>query len=60
VTEDQTTFTRFVIQDPDDPDGLLLDLGTELCERMGWQPGDQLLWTDNGNGSWTLSKKTPD
>lgn len=53
-------FTAFVIQDPEDADGLLLDLGIELCERMGWQPGDQLDWTNNEDGTWTLSKKTPD
>jgi hypothetical protein len=55
-----TRFTRSVIQDPDDPDNLILDLGTELCEQMGWQPGDTLAWHDNKDGSWTLTKKTPD
>lgn len=56
---DQATlrFTRPVIADPDDPDGLLLDLGLELCEVLGWQVGDVLTWTDNGDGTWTLSRK---
>ena len=47
-----------VLQDPDDPGQLLLDLGLELCERLGWHPGDILDWSDNGDGSWTLSRKT--
>ena len=55
-----TRFTRVLIEDPDDPDNLVLDLGTELCERLGWQPGDQLNWTNNEDGTWTLTKKIPD
>jgi hypothetical protein len=57
---DQITMrlTRPVIQDPDDANELLLDLGQELCETMGWQAGDVMEWTDNGDGSWTLSKKS--
>jgi len=50
------TITVDVIADPEDPEQLLLDLGTELCKRLGWQPGDQLDWQDNGDGSWTLTK----
>lgn len=46
-----------VIEDPDCPGELLLDLGHEICERLNWQPGDELVWTDNGDGSWTLSKQ---
>lgn len=53
-----TTVTVQVIQDADDPDQLLLDLGTELCEQLGWAVGDQLEWIDNKDGSWTLSKTT--
>jgi hypothetical protein len=50
-------FTIAVIEDPDDREQLLLDLGTELCEQLGWQVGDALTWTDNGDGSWTLTKQ---
>ena len=49
-----------LIEDPDDVGNLLLDLGQELCERLGWKPGDTLDWIDNEDGSWTLIKKTPD
>jgi hypothetical protein len=45
-----------VIQDPEDPDQMILDLGLELCQRLGWQPGDQVDWFNNGDGSWTIKK----
>ena len=31
------------------PDGLI--------EKLGWAVGDTLIWSDNGDGTWTLSKK---
>ena len=46
-----------VIEDPDHPGELLLDLGHELCESMGWSVGDVMEWIDNKDGSWTLQKK---
>jgi hypothetical protein len=27
----------------------------DLLEETGWKEGDQLNWTDNGDGSWTLT-----
>lgn len=51
---DITTLT--VVANPDDPEELLLDLGLELCEQLGWHPGDTVDWTDNGDGSWTVKK----
>jgi hypothetical protein len=51
------SITVTVVEDEQDPDQLLLDLGTELCEQLGWQVGDTLDWTDNGDGSWTLTKQ---
>jgi len=51
------SITVEVIQDEQDPEQLLLDLGTELCEQLGWRVGDTLNWTDNGDGSWTLTKQ---
>ena len=46
-----------VIENPDNPGELLLDLGNKLCAELGWQVGDTLEWTDNQDGTWTLSKK---
>ena len=56
MTQDIDSIKVRVIEDPDDPDQLLLDLGTELCEQLGWHPGDTLDWIDNKDGSWTLHK----
>jgi hypothetical protein len=51
------SITVSVVEDDQDPEQLLLDLGTELCEQLGWRVGDTLTWTDNGDGSWTLTKQ---
>ena len=53
-----TTKTVQVIEDPDNPEELLLDLGTELCEELGWKVGDTVQWIDNKDGTWQLSKMT--
>jgi hypothetical protein len=54
-----TTHTRIVMENPDNPDELILDLGEEICGPLGWVEGDTIVWTDMGNGSWQLSKKQP-
>ena len=53
-----TTKIVQVIEDPDNPEELLLDLGTELCEELGWKVGDSVQWIDNKDGTWQLSKMT--
>ena len=53
------TVTRWsveIVEDPDCPGELLLDLGPALCDTLGWQVGDHLEWLDNKDGSWTLKK----
>jgi len=35
----------------------LIPLGDDLCEQMGWEVGDTLQWTDNKDGSFSLSKQ---
>ena len=53
------TVTRWsveIVEDPDQPGELLLDLGQALCDTLGWKVGDQLVWKDNQDGSWTLEK----
>jgi len=52
------TRTVNVIEDPDNPEELLLDLGTELCEELGWKVGDTVQWIDNKDGTWQLLKMT--
>ena len=53
-----TTKIVQVIEDPDNSEELLLDLGTELCEELGWKVGDTVQWIDNKDGTWQLSKMT--
>ncbi len=36
---------------------LILPLGDNVCEELGWKIGDTLDWKDNGDGSWTITKK---
>ena len=52
-----TTKIVQVIEDPNNPEELLLDLGTELCEELGWKAGDTVQWIDNKDGSFTLKKE---
>lgn len=50
---------RQIVEDPEDPEQLILDLGQELCDQMGWAEGDTLTWTDLKDGSWQLKKVPP-
>jgi hypothetical protein len=34
-----------------------IEFPPEALEEVGWKDGDQIEWTDNGDGSWTLTKK---
>jgi hypothetical protein len=49
-----------VIENPDNPEELMLDLGNEVCDELGWKEGDVVEWIDNKDGTWTLRKKTID
>jgi hypothetical protein len=45
------------VEEADDGSGdLILPLPQELLDLQGWKEGDDLEWTDNGDGSWSLSK----
>jgi len=41
----------------DDNGDYFLDFG-DICEELGWEVGDTLVWSDNGDGSWSLAKFT--
>lgn len=36
---------------------LFIEFPPELLEEAGWKEGDNLVWTDLKNGSWSLVKK---
>ena len=52
--------TRKIVEDPEQPGELLLDLGNELCDELGWKTGDVIEWHDNQDGTWTLRKQIHD
>ncbi len=37
---------------------LFVQFPDEAMNQMGWYEGDLIEWLDNGDGSWTLKKKT--
>lgn len=43
-------------KDPETGD-LILPLPAELLEETGWKTGDTLDWKDNGDGSFSMTKK---
>ena len=47
-----------VTLEQDENGDLILPLGDELCNELGWEIGDTVVWTDNGDGSWTMTKKS--
>jgi hypothetical protein len=40
----------------EDGEDLILPLGDEIFDELGWQVGDTVNWSDNGDGSWTVRK----
>lgn len=51
-----TTHTAIVEYDKDHNE-YVLPLGDELCEQLGWQAGDTLIWIDNKDGTFTVKKQ---
>jgi len=44
----------------EETDEYILPLGNDVCDAVGWQVGDTIHWRDNGDGTYTLTKKEPD
>lgn len=36
---------------------LIMPLPPDALAQMGWDFGDTLVWTDNHDGSWSITKK---
>jgi hypothetical protein len=50
-------YTRIITEDS--VGDLVIDLGNEICEQLGWRAGDVLEWTENSEtGEWLLTKST--
>jgi hypothetical protein len=41
----------------DDEGNQFIQFPPEMLEQMDWKEGDIIEWTDNADGSWTLTKK---
>ncbi len=51
------SWTINVEEDPETGD-CILPLPTDLLEEAGWKEGDEIVWKDNQDGSWSLTKKS--
>lgn len=56
MNDDKKRWTLPVQEDPETKE-LMLTFPPELLSQMGWDFGDVLEWSDNEDGSWSLSKK---
>jgi len=45
------------IQEHTETGELFFELPLDAINQVGWCEGDVLEWFDNGDGSWTLTKK---
>jgi bifunctional DNA-binding transcriptional regulator/antitoxin component of YhaV-PrlF toxin-antitoxin module len=50
------SWTLDITEDPNTGDGILI-LPPDLLEQAGWKEGDNLIWIDNHDGSWSLIKE---
>jgi len=52
--------TSWIVTLEEDPETkeLILPFTDEMLQDLGWKEGDTLEWTDLGNGSWSLAKKS--
>ena len=49
---------RYKLEVTADSNGeLILEFPDELMDNVGWQGGDTLLWQQQENGDWLVSKK---
>jgi bifunctional DNA-binding transcriptional regulator/antitoxin component of YhaV-PrlF toxin-antitoxin module len=46
----------YVAKVEEDENGAYIVFPDEMMEQVGWKEGDQIKWTDNGDGSYTLTK----
>jgi len=46
-----------IVEIEKDSDGeLILPLGEDLMDQMGWKVGDTIQWIDNGDGTYSIKK----
>jgi bifunctional DNA-binding transcriptional regulator/antitoxin component of YhaV-PrlF toxin-antitoxin module len=52
----KNSWTLTIEEDPETGDGILV-LPADLLEEAKWKEGDNLLWIDNNDGTWSLIKE---
>jgi hypothetical protein len=54
-----TETNRWIVTVEEDPDTkeLVIPFSPDMLAQVGWDFGDIILWKDNQNGSFTLTKK---
>jgi hypothetical protein len=52
----KTSWTVELQEDPDTGD-FILEFPPDMLEQTGWVEGDSLIWKNNGDGSFMLTKK---
>lgn len=50
----------WTVQLEEDGDDVVLPLPPEVIDHLDLQEGDVLYWKDNGDGSWSLTKRQYD
>jgi hypothetical protein len=46
-----------ILDDPEDPESLILQFPDELLEKVGWKTGDTLIWEVQEDDSIIIRKK---
>jgi hypothetical protein len=52
-----TSWTVTLEEDPENPGGLIMPFPPDLLAQVGWDFGDELIWKDLNDGSFSLTKK---
>lgn len=56
-TKNSGNLKHWTVAVEQDGDDLILPLPQAMLDLVGWKPGDDLEWLDQGDGSWVLKKK---
>jgi bifunctional DNA-binding transcriptional regulator/antitoxin component of YhaV-PrlF toxin-antitoxin module len=59
ATTDSGNLKKYWIEtvQEDENGEFVLPLPQEMLEEVGWKPGDNLEWIDQGDGTWEIRRK---
>ena len=58
MTPQLQTYEGTVLEDPNDPESLILQFPDELIKKLGWGEGDELTWDMQPDGSIIMTRPT--